>query len=71
VTRVGNADVAIFDVTGRAVRTLWEGAAPSAPSTIQWDGRESSGSRVSAGNYLVRVRVAGEIVGTHLITHIR
>jgi hypothetical protein len=71
VRKIGNADVAIFDVTGRAVRTLWEGSAPSAPSTIQWDGRESSGSRVSAGNYLVRVRVAGEIVGTHLITHIR
>jgi hypothetical protein len=71
VRKVGNVDVAIFDVTGRAVRTLWEGATPSAPSTIQWDGRESSGSRVSAGNYLVRVRVAGEIVGTHLITHIR
>jgi hypothetical protein len=67
----GPTDVAIFDVTGRAVRTLWEGSSPSAPAHLVWDGRESSGRRVSAGNYLVRVRVAGEIVGTHLITHIR
>jgi flagellar hook assembly protein FlgD len=63
--------VAIFDITGRAVRTLWEGSSSSAPANLRWDGRESSGQRVSAGNYLVRVRVAGEIVGTHLITHIR
>jgi hypothetical protein len=71
IRNVGGTDVAIFDITGRAVRTLWEGSSSSAPANLRWDGRESSGQRVSAGNYLVRVRVAGEIVGTHLITHIR
>jgi len=71
IRNVGATDVAIFDITGRAVRTLWEGSSPSAPAQLQWDGREESGGRVAAGRYLVRVRVAGDIVGTHLITYLR
>ena len=53
--------VAIFDVTGRLVRTLWDG--PAAPGTcaMTWDGRSNAGVRVASGTYMAHVRVAGQV----------
>ncbi len=47
----GAVAVEIFDVAGRRVRTLGtEGGTPS----VTWDGRNESGSAVSAGVYMIR-----------------
>ncbi|MFN0149781.1 MAG: kelch repeat-containing protein [bacterium] len=46
----------VYDVSGRVVRTLAEGIAPSGESEISWDGRDDRGRPVSRGLYLLQVR---------------
>ncbi|MFN0152684.1 MAG: FlgD immunoglobulin-like domain containing protein [bacterium] len=56
--RVGDAldaDVAIYDVTGRRVKSIAPGARLAGVRSITWDGRAASGEIVGAGVYFVRV----------------
>lgn len=55
-----NVSLAIYDVTGRAVRTLAEGAREAGRYSIPWDGRDATGARVSAGVYFYRLTSEGE-----------
>ncbi len=57
----GDASLEIFDATGRKVRTLFEGAAPSTP-VLRWDGRDDAGRDVGSGVYFYRVSSA---TGSH------
>ncbi len=54
----------VFDVHGRAVRTLAAGVqyAPGA-HRVDWDGRDATGRRVSPGLYLCQIE-AGALTGT-------
>jgi flagellar hook assembly protein FlgD len=45
----------IYDVTGRAVRTLVNGAEAPGERRVFWDGRDALGARVRAGMYLCRL----------------
>jgi len=56
VPRSGTVNLAIFDVMGRAVRTLVDGELPAGVHEVSWDGHNDSGARVSSGVYLVRFR---------------
>jgi hypothetical protein len=47
----------IFDVTGARVAPL--SAGPNPDSTLQWDGKDSSGRPVPAGIYLYQVDISG------------
>ncbi len=47
----GNADVSVFDVTGRRVATLFQGEAEAGPHSATWDGRASDGSLAPSGVY--------------------
>jgi len=47
--------LAIFDVTGRRMRTLWDGAAPAGETRASWNGEDASGARLPAGVYLARL----------------
>ncbi|MBD3337160.1 MAG: hypothetical protein GF355_16735 [Candidatus Eisenbacteria bacterium] len=49
------ASVSVFDVTGRMVRVLWEGAVQESPQTILWDGRTTYGRPAAPGLYFVRL----------------
>ena len=52
--------VAVYDVSGRRLRTLWDGPAAPGARSLVWDGRDDRGSRVACGIYLACVRVGGE-----------
>ena len=52
--------VGVFDVSGRLVRTLREGAAQTGEYDATWDGTNERGHRVASGVYFVRVRVGPE-----------
>jgi hypothetical protein len=67
----GEAELTIIDVTGRLVRQLWTGSSLTAPRSIDWDGRESSGARVAPGKYLARMRLGDATAGSHWITMTR
>jgi hypothetical protein len=56
----GRVDLAIYDVAGRAVRTLIRGETRSAgPHEVAWDGRDDGGREAAAGVYFVRVGAGG------------
>jgi hypothetical protein len=57
----GPADLAIFDVTGRRVRTFHDGATLSrGPYQLFWDGRDDRGVHAGNGVYTLRLRSGGE-----------
>jgi len=47
--------VAVYDVMGRHIHTIFEGSPASPAGQATWDGRNSSGRLVPAGVYFVRV----------------
>lgn len=57
----GGATLRLFDVTGRAVRTLLDADALEAgPQEATWDGRGDRGERLAAGLYFLRLSAGGE-----------
>ncbi len=53
----GTAELTVFDITGRKVRTLMEGTLSPGAHSVVWDGRDDSGVAVSSGVYLSRLRM--------------
>ncbi len=45
--------LAVYDVSGRLVRTLHDGAVPAGVSAFSWDGRNSRGVQVRTGIYFL------------------
>ncbi len=54
--RPGRVSLRVFDVTGRAVRTLVDEMRPAQVMETSWDGRDDAGRIVSGGIYLLRLR---------------
>jgi hypothetical protein len=55
-----NVRVSIFDLAGRLVRVLEDGASrPAGDQSVTWDGRDSAGRRVAPGLYASRVEAYG------------
>jgi hypothetical protein len=57
--RAQDASLTVFDVAGRAVRTLVHGTSAAGRHATAWDLRDDSGQRVAAGIYFARLRTAG------------
>ncbi|MCK4546138.1 MAG: VCBS repeat-containing protein [Candidatus Eisenbacteria sp.] len=55
IARRGQVTMRVYDVTGRAVRTLVEKGLPAGEHTAFWDGRNAAGAKVAPGVYLVRM----------------
>lgn len=57
--RTAEVDLAVYDVSGRHLRTLISGAQPAGRSRIDWDLRNEEGRLVESGAYWIRMRAAG------------
>jgi hypothetical protein len=57
----GTAELRIFDVHGRAVRTLVAGWQDSGAYAADWDGRDDSGRRLANALYFVRLASGGRV----------
>jgi len=55
----GQVDLSVFDVQGRAVRTLVTSVEEPGRHTVQWDGHDAAGRPVAAGPYFVRLDQRG------------
>lgn len=56
-----------YDVAGRRVATLFDGAVRSgAPRTLNWDGRSDTGERAASGVYFLRLETPAGAV-THKV----
>ena len=66
VTRAAKVQVQVFDLSGRLVRTLYEGADLSGRYDqttrpgLSWDGRDQGGAMVPPGIYLIYIEVKGD-----------
>lgn len=56
--------MSIYDVTGRRVLEVCDGAYPAGIHRFVWDGTDESGARVSQGIYLVRMATSTGYSGT-------
>ena len=63
----GVARLTIFDVTGRAVRSLVDGTLPAGEHAIVWDGRDEAGHAVPSGIYLYKLQSREEIATKKMI----
>lgn len=59
----GHADIIVYDVQGRRIRTLVSNVVTAGVHEVVWDGRDDRGNLVASGLYLYRLR-SGSIVET-------
>ncbi len=52
----GDAEIVVYNLAGREVRTLFKGELPAGPHTVVWDGRTNDGSPVASGTYWYQLR---------------
>jgi hypothetical protein len=52
----GEVSLAVFDATGRKVRTLASGLQPAGKHTVAWKGRDSDGRQSANGIYFIRMK---------------
>jgi hypothetical protein len=52
-----HAMVGVYDVHGRLVRLLTEGALPAGVHELRWDGRAAGGRTMATGVYFVRAKL--------------
>lgn len=55
----GEVDLRVYDVQGRLVRTLVQGARAAGRHTVAWDGADDGGRAVASGVYFYRLNAAG------------
>jgi hypothetical protein len=65
----GDAQLDVFDAAGRRVATLASGSQPAGRQVIVWAGRDSQGSSVASGVYLIRLQ-AGGVTLTRRVTRV-
>jgi len=62
-----HASVAVFDVNGRRVRTVFEGRFESGTTQLAWDGLRQDGSRAPAGLYFYRLVLPGRVISRRVV----
>jgi hypothetical protein len=68
LAKEGRVEIAIYDVTGRLVRTLHDGKAPAGESTMIWDGTDDAGHRMGSGVFWVEMNAGGYQSTKRLVT---
>ncbi|MFN0152211.1 MAG: FlgD immunoglobulin-like domain containing protein [bacterium] len=63
--------LAIYDTSGRLVKSVAHGAMPPGVHDAAWDGRDASGRPVAAGTYFMRLSWGGVSRATERVTVVR
>ncbi|MBI5835928.1 MAG: Ig-like domain-containing protein [Candidatus Eisenbacteria bacterium] len=56
-----DAELGVYDASGRLIRTLFRGRITGGEQSVNWDGRDASGKSVSSGIYFYRFRAGAEV----------
>jgi len=67
IPTAGRVELTVFDVAGRRVARVLDGRLDAGSHAAVWDGRDSGGSRVAAGVYLVRLSHGGETLAREMV----
>ena len=65
-----DARLAVYDLTGRLVRTLFNGTVEAGERDFHWDGRDNSGHELSSGMYFCRLS-SKQFTATHKLLLLR
>ena len=65
--KIGGAQIRIYSVAGKLIRTLHLAITGSGAYKITWDGRDEAGTPVSAGKYLCVLAFKNQVMAGHLI----
>jgi hypothetical protein len=60
--RTGPAKLVVFDIQGRAVRHLVDGAVGAGWQRVTWDAHDDAGNSVAPGSYVIRLSAAGRVI---------
>jgi hypothetical protein len=63
----GHVRLAAYDVAGRQVAVLADGAQDAGRHDLRWDGHDSAGDALPAGGYLLRLEIAGRVTSRKLV----
>ena len=61
------ANLTVFDVLGRAVRTLVDEQVSAGRHVVRWDGRNDAGRTVTSGTYFYRLTAGGATVSKRML----
>lgn len=61
------ADVAVYDVQGRRVSTVFRGRLEAGTTELAWNGRRADGSRALPGLYFYRLEMRGRVTTRRLV----
>jgi hypothetical protein len=62
-----DANVAVFDIVGRRVSTVFRGRLKAGTTELAWNGKHDDGSRATAGVYFYRLEMKGRVVSRRLV----
>jgi hypothetical protein len=62
-----DADLAVYDVEGRQVRSLARGWRAAGAQSVEWDGRDESGTMVAPGVYFATLHAQGRSASVRLV----
>ena len=60
-TDAAGVSLTVYDVLGRRVRQVWDGALGAGSHRFVWDGRDEAGKGVAAGVYIYQVKIDGQV----------
>jgi hypothetical protein len=63
----GSVSLRVYDLSGRVIRTLIDGALERGDHGVRWDGRRSDGSLAQPGAYFYELRTNGERLARRLV----
>ena len=63
----GDVDVAVFDLAGRRVATVFHGRVPAGTREFTWQRTGDDGRSIASGMYFYRAVAAGKVVSRKLM----
>jgi hypothetical protein len=67
MARGGNVSLRVFDVNGRLVSRVFEGALGAGEHTLGWNARRADGSGLSAGVYFAQLSIGSETLRAKMV----
>ena len=67
LARAGQVRLELFDVAGRRIQTLANGAYAPGPHTVTWNGRDQHGNDVKTGIYFVRLMTPSKLFHARVV----
>ncbi|MBM2841963.1 MAG: Por secretion system C-terminal sorting protein, partial [Bacteroidetes bacterium] len=62
ITENASVSLRVYDILGREIETLVNEQLPLGSYTVNWDGRNSSGTQVGSGMYFYRLQTNGHTI---------